>query len=186
MTYNSKYVEMLLFGLLSGGPFSFQKQPYCNYWLLFVFLKNNYPIMTNPEPVNVIRAIRESFVGSVTVFTSGSCFQLYKILKTIYPDAYPLQDRGGHVVTDINGRTYDITGEVTGWFVPMDLEEVKRLVGHKYAMNIPAMLEIIDCGDYKVCRHADHFHNGDAQLWIENKEGEGTGVSVDKIFQSEY
>ena len=61
--------------------------------------------------IDVITAIRESFVGADTVYTHGSCYQLYKILKAIYPQAKAYYD-SDHVITYIDGNFYDITGQV--------------------------------------------------------------------------
>lgn len=58
-----------------------------------------------------ISTIRNSFIGSEKVFTSGSCYQFYKILKCVWPDAEAYYD-SDHVITKINGRFYDIKGEV--------------------------------------------------------------------------
>jgi hypothetical protein len=66
-----------------------------------------------PDPLEVINAIRNSFYNSVETFTTGRCFQFYLILKTIFPEADPWYDTPGHVITEINGTYYDITGKVT-------------------------------------------------------------------------
>ena len=34
-----------------------------------------------------ITVIRESFIGSVTVYTMGSCYWFYLILKQVFPEA---------------------------------------------------------------------------------------------------
>jgi len=58
-----------------------------------------------------IKAIRESFEGSVEIYTNGSCYGFYKILKSIYPHATAYYD-SDHVITKIYDKYYDITGEV--------------------------------------------------------------------------
>ena len=67
--------------------------------------------MEDQRIVDLIRTIRESFIGCEVVYTSGSCYQFFKILKKVFPEsnAYYNSD---HVITEINGRYYDITGEV--------------------------------------------------------------------------
>lgn len=60
---------------------------------------------------DVIYAIRESFVGADKVYTQGSCYQFYKILKSIFPQAIDYYDMN-HVVTEIDGVCYDINGVV--------------------------------------------------------------------------
>lgn len=63
------------------------------------------------EILEFIFLIRGSFIGSERVYTEGSCYQFYRILKDKFPEseAYYNSD---HVITKIQGRFYDITGEV--------------------------------------------------------------------------
>jgi len=65
--------------------------------------------MINPE--NIIQAIRESFGASITIYTSGNCYQLYEILKTVFPRAKAYES-GGHIYTKIEDRFYDIRGKL--------------------------------------------------------------------------
>lgn len=58
-----------------------------------------------------IAKIRDSFIGSQQVYTEGSCYHFYLILKEVFPEAEPYYDMD-HVITKIDGRFYDITGEV--------------------------------------------------------------------------
>lgn len=62
------------------------------------------------DPNIIIKAIRESFGGSISVYTMGNCYQFYEILKTIFPDAEAYE--ASHVWTKINGKFYDIKGEL--------------------------------------------------------------------------
>jgi len=63
------------------------------------------------EVEEFISTIRDSFVGSQQVYTEGSCYHFYLILKKVYPKAEPYYDLD-HVITKIDGKFYDITGEV--------------------------------------------------------------------------
>lgn len=63
------------------------------------------------EILHFIKTIRNSFGGSKYVYTNGSCYQFYKILKLVFPQAIGYYN-SDHVITKINGRYYDITGEV--------------------------------------------------------------------------
>lgn len=58
-----------------------------------------------------IKTIRNSFIGADKVYTNGSCYQFYKILKYVFPQANAYYD-SDHVITEIDGKFYDITGEV--------------------------------------------------------------------------
>lgn len=58
-----------------------------------------------------IGKIRDSFIGSQQVYTEGSCYHFYLILKEVFPDADPWYDNE-HIVTKIGDKFYDITGEI--------------------------------------------------------------------------
>ncbi|MEJ1353100.1 MAG: hypothetical protein RPU39_00225 [Candidatus Sedimenticola sp. (ex Thyasira tokunagai)] len=63
--------------------------------------------------LQLISAIRNSFDGSVAVYTQGGCFQFYLILRAAWSDAQPWYDGvEGHVLTKLGKRFYDITGEI--------------------------------------------------------------------------
>lgn len=64
---------------------------------------------TNVE--SFIAKVRDSFIGSQQVYTEGSCYHFYLILKEVFPDAEPWYDNE-HIVTKIGDKFYDITGEI--------------------------------------------------------------------------
>ena len=78
-----------------------------------------------------IAAIRDSFIGSQQVYTEGSCYHFYLILKKVFQDAEPYFDEN-HVITKIEGRFYDITGEVRG---DLTLSKYERLPS--YSLKVP-------------------------------------------------
>lgn len=60
-----------------------------------------------------IATIRDSFHNAEHVYMHGSCFEFYKILKHVFPDAEPHYDEVvGHVYTKIGSGFYDIRGRV--------------------------------------------------------------------------
>ncbi|GLQ20523.1 hypothetical protein ACFFUB_00565 [Algimonas porphyrae] len=61
------------------------------------------------EPLQVIGAIRDSFQDAAFVYKNGSCFELYRILRTIFPEARPWTNFD-HVWVEIAGKLYDIDG----------------------------------------------------------------------------
>jgi hypothetical protein len=68
---------------------------------------------TQRKVLTLITSIRESFIGSEKVYTEGSCFKLYQILKSQWSDAVPfINDTQDHVVTQIALDLYDINGLV--------------------------------------------------------------------------
>lgn len=62
--------------------------------------------------LNIISLIRDSHPDMKTIFTEGSCLNLFLILHSIYPEAKPLFNID-HVITEIDNRCYDITGQVS-------------------------------------------------------------------------
>ena len=63
-----------------------------------------------PEPDVIIGLIRNSFQDAAFVYTNGSCFELYKILKAIFPHAKAWTNHD-HVWTQIGSVWYDINGK---------------------------------------------------------------------------
>ena len=61
--------------------------------------------------LNVLDALRDAVPNARHHFTSGCCYRLYLLLKAVWPHAIAWYD-GNHVVTQIHGRFYDITGRV--------------------------------------------------------------------------
>ncbi len=61
--------------------------------------------------LSFIRTVRNSFIGADKVYKNGSCYQFYKILKTVFPEAKAYYNVD-HCITKISNKYYDITGEV--------------------------------------------------------------------------
>ena len=75
------------------------------------------------KPEVLIERIRESFDESRLVYTQGSCYRFFLILRTVYPDAEAYYDWvEGHVYTKIDGKFYDIRGRCAN--APKDLERL--------------------------------------------------------------
>jgi hypothetical protein len=65
-----------------------------------------------------LKELRESADVQYKIFTEGSCFRLYKILKLIYPEAIAYwSDRDNHCITRIDDKFYDIGGEVKNKYI---------------------------------------------------------------------
>ena len=61
----------------------------------------------------MITRIRNSFDGSVEVYTQGSCFHFCNMLAFLYPEGEAYHDCN-HAIFRLGDRYYDITGEVDG------------------------------------------------------------------------
>lgn len=63
------------------------------------------------EILKFIETIRHSFIGTEDVYMHGSCYHFYTILKAVFKDVVPYYNQD-HVISKIDGRYYDILGEV--------------------------------------------------------------------------
>lgn len=60
-----------------------------------------------------LKELRDSADIQFVIFTEGSCFRLYKILKTVFPQAVAYwSDLDNHCITEIDGEFYDIGGTI--------------------------------------------------------------------------
>lgn len=79
---------------------------------------------------NFLKELRDSADIQYKIFTEGSCFRLYCILKTIAPQAEAYwSDKEGHTITKIDGKYYDIGGEIHKDYVE---EEGYYLISDKH------------------------------------------------------
>lgn len=69
------------------------------------------PTIENKQLEDLISQIRDSFDGSIEVYTKGSCIKFCMILQTVFPNGVILYN-SDHAIFELNGRFYDITGEV--------------------------------------------------------------------------
>lgn len=78
--------------------------------------------------VKFLDELRDASDDMYEVFTEGSCFRLYLILKTIFPQAKPYwSEVQGHAITKIDGKYYDIGGELKEEYVKMkDYYRIKK------------------------------------------------------------
>ena len=61
----------------------------------------------------LISRIRNAHSTMDKIFTQGSCWDFYLILKEVYPEAIAYYNATeGHIHTKIDGRYYDIRGEL--------------------------------------------------------------------------
>lgn len=61
--------------------------------------------------LNIIAAIRDSHPSMVDIYTLGSCINFFLILHNIFPNAVAYYN-SDHVITEIDGKFYDINGVV--------------------------------------------------------------------------
>ncbi len=70
-------------------------------------------LVTNPNPeiLLTLKLLNDLYDGLNHICRNGSCFQLYLLLKHLYPQAVAYED-SNHVITEIDGCFYDIRGAV--------------------------------------------------------------------------
>lgn len=94
--------------------------------------------------INFISTIRNSFYGSETVYTQGSCYNFHLILKEVFPDAVAyFEDE--HIVSKIEDKFYDITGEVEPQNEFILFEEVAELFQDLIKNNKFGITGYVEC-----------------------------------------
>lgn len=69
--------------------------------------------MISVTPSQFLSQLSGSDPAIKSIYTTGGCYQLYKLLKLIYPTAEAMiQTDGQHVATLIGGKLYDIGGVI--------------------------------------------------------------------------
>lgn len=73
---------------------------------------------TKKQIINFLRELKASDETIVKIYTYGSCFRLYKMLKVLYPQAQALYSHSdGHWITKIDKYYYDINGRISEKYV---------------------------------------------------------------------
>lgn len=98
------------------------------------------------DPDYILSKMRDADVCIEHVFTMGSCYQLYLIMKAIFPSAMPfINERLDHVCFDINGVMYDIRGVVNDGhkYHAMTQEEVTKAEAWSFSNN--CLIKLTEC-----------------------------------------
>lgn len=75
-------------------------------------LKTDLKNLEDMKITTLLSELRNSNPIIQDIFLNGSCCNLYFILKAVYPSAEAYYNHE-HVITKIDGKFYDITGEVS-------------------------------------------------------------------------
>lgn len=108
--------------------------------------------MNQPDILEFISTIGNSFGGSEIVYTQGSCYQFYKILKQIYQSAEPYHN-GNHVITKIHEVYYDINGvyvEDLSNYVPMTKDDEKDAESWIYNVQYSTYFHCFDLNEQEM------------------------------------
>jgi hypothetical protein len=113
--------------------------------------------MKNLKPDEFISLLRNSDKFIKEIYSCGGCWQFYKILKALYPDAIPYKVMSDiwckdfdHIVSEIKGNYYDIEGNVNHkYFGRAKVEEndIPEFESWSFAKNHCFGLECPNCGE---------------------------------------
>jgi len=103
-------------------------------------IKTEDPTIENKQLEDLISQIRDSFDGSVEVYTKGSCIKFCMVLKTVFPRGIIFYN-SDHATFELNNRFYDITGEVAKPNNSIPIEEYGilkcyELMNLKYSIKV--------------------------------------------------
>lgn len=100
--------------------------------------------MANYEIEKLIAAIRESDEYIPTIYTQGSCYKFFLLLKKLYPSAVPVKNKSfDHVGALVDGECYDINGKCDWDWYMMDANDIH--VAEKWSFRRHHMLKIGEC-----------------------------------------
>lgn len=94
----------------------------------------------NTKILKFLKALKDSDYFIQHIYTQGGCYQLYKILKTLWPQAKPYSNTYmAHVATMIDGVLYDIHGRIKSCdpneFILMSKEQMEEAESWSFAKN---------------------------------------------------
>ena len=95
---------------------------------------------------DILNKLRESDVYIQHIYMFGGCYQLYLILKAIFPaHSTPyISKNKDHVITKIYGHFYDITGEVNGSDYSLLADDEVEMVS-KWSFSKIHVLQLTEC-----------------------------------------
>lgn len=67
---------------------------------------------------NFLKELKYSYSENERIYTEGSCFRVYIMLKILFEEAKPYySELDGHWVTKIRDKFYDINGEISKEYI---------------------------------------------------------------------
>ena len=101
------------------------------------------------EPEKLINALRETDDYIKLIYLKGGCYQFYKFLKTVYPEAEPyITFDKQHIVTKISNCFYDIRGRTEGIYYPLTEKDIEMCEGWSFYSKNWFYRECPNCGEY--------------------------------------
>ena len=104
--------------------------------------------MVEIKPIDFIKEINESDSYIEMIYLNGGCYSFYKVLKLVFPNASPFINKSkDHVVTMIDGKLYDIRGNITGDYSPLTIEDILMCENWSFSRNHWLYKESPNCED---------------------------------------
>lgn len=70
--------------------------------------------------IKFLKELKSSYHKNEIIYSKGSCFRLFCILKLLFEEAKPFySESDGHWITEIEGSFYDINGEIDQEYVKL-------------------------------------------------------------------
>lgn len=100
--------------------------------------------------IDLINALRESDSYIDVIYTNGSCYRFFVMVKKLYPDAIPMLNKDmNHIGILLDGKIYDINGEVKEPedFYYMNEQEIEMVEKWGFFENNYLTLSCPHCGE---------------------------------------
>lgn len=93
----------------------------------------------------IIKSLKESDPYIETIFMQGSCYKFHLFLKVLYPECTAFINKDcDHVISELNGRFFDITGKISGaGFRPLTPGALKLV--EEWSFSNQRMLSLGEC-----------------------------------------
>ena len=100
------------------------------------------------QVLTLINSLRKTDYYIDVIFMQGACYKFHLFLKELFPDAEPLINRDkDHVVSRIDGKCFDISGEVSGaGYTEICKQDIEKIKSWTFAGN-----KLISLGECQNC-----------------------------------
>lgn len=97
------------------------------------------------DVLKLINSLRDTDRAIEVIYMNGSCYRFHLFLKELFPQALPLiSNEKDHIITNIDGRYFDITGEVNvDGFTPLNDDDIEMVKGWSFCKS--RLLSLGDC-----------------------------------------
>ena len=97
------------------------------------------------DALKLINSLRNTDRAIEVIYMNGSCYRFHLFLKELFPQALPLiNSEKDHIITNIDGRYFDITGEVgAGGFASLDGDDIEMVKDWSFCKS--RLLSLGDC-----------------------------------------